>query len=545
MTQVAPHSHRARSGSRTSHGRQAGREVPPTRGSHQPSYRDPMSYGDARGRHATTYGQGFGGVVLWTILGSALPGAGFIAAGRRTLGVVVLLLNLALVGGLVGAVWYAGLDGLLAFAAAPGRVVVAAAVLIVLVLSWALVVLGTHASLRRFAHLTVPQRILSSALVVATVGTVLIPAARAADYSLIYRDLTSTIFTATPGTTSKNTPNAAKADPWADIPRVNVLMLGSDAGSDRDGVRTDTVILASIDTKSGRTVLFSLPRNLQGVPFPPGSQQAADYPNGYTCPDQSCLLNALWQFGVEHRQQYYPDATSEFEAGYTAVRQGVEQTLGLDVDTYAIVDMRGLSQFVDAVDGVTVNVTERLAVGGSHDGNGRVTAYPKAYIEPGIQHLNGYYAMWYARSRFNTDDYSRMGRQRCLLGYVLDQTDPVDVVRSFPEIAKAAKSNIRTGISVDQLGPWADLAIRVKEGGVSSLAFTNKIISTGSPDYAFIQERVRAALTAPPPAAAPSATASPSPKPSKSASGEPSPSATATVDLQQANSLKDVCAPIG
>ena len=79
-------------------------------------------------------------------------------------------------------------------------------------------------------------------------------------------------------------------------------MLGSDAGSDRTGMRTDTVIVASIDTKTGRTVLFSLPRNLQGVPFPAGTPQAAAYPNGYRCPDQSCMLNALWQFGVEHRE---------------------------------------------------------------------------------------------------------------------------------------------------------------------------------------------------------------------------------------------------
>jgi LCP family protein required for cell wall assembly len=503
-----------------------------------------MSYGDARGRHATTYGQGFGGVVLWTMLGSALPGTGLIVAGRRTLGVFVLLLDLALVGGVAGALWFAGLDGLVKFAAAPERVVVAASVVVVLALLWALVVVVTHVSLRRFAHLTIPQRILSSALVVATVGAVLIPAARAANYSLIYRDLTATIFTVAPGTTSKNTPNAAKADPWAGIPRVNVLMLGSDAGSDRAGVRTDTVILASIDTKSGRTVLFSLPRNLQGVPFPAGSQQAADYPNGYTCPDQSCMLNALWQFGVEHRQQYYPNATSDFQAGYTAVRQGVEQALGLTVDTYAVVDMRGLSQFVDAVGGVTVNVTERLAVGGSHDGSGRVQSYPKAYIEPGVQHVNGYYAMWYARSRFNTDDYSRMARQRCLLGYVLDQTDPVTVVRSFPGIAKAAKNNIRTGISVDQLGPWAELAIRVKQGGVSSLPFTNKIISSGNPDFALIQQLVQTALTAPPPSPTPAA-ASSGPAPTKSAAATPSPSATAAVDPQQASSLKDVCAPIG
>ncbi len=545
MTQVAPDSHRSRSRTRSPQRREDLDGGPGGAGGRAG---DEAHDDGARGRHATTYGQGFGGVVRWTILGSILPGTGFIAAGRRTLGWTVLLVNLALVGGLAGALYVAGFRGLVTFAASPQRIVVAAAALLVLVVLWALVVLGTHASLRRYAHLTLPQRIFSSALVVSIVALVLVPASRVADYSLIYQDATSTIFAGGSGETTpaKNRPNVAKADPWANIPRINVLLLGSDAGSDRTGVRTDTVIVASIDTKTGHTILFSLPRNLQGVPFPPGTQQAADYPDGYRCPDQSCMLNALWQFGVEHRSQYYTQAADDTDAGYTAVRQGVEQALGLQIDTYAIVDMKGLQQFIDAVGGVTVNVTEKLAVGGAHDGSGRVIQSPKSYIEPGVQHLNGYYAMWYARSRFNTDDYSRMTRQRCLLGYVLDQTDPMDVLRSFPGIAKAAKGNIRTGIRLAELGPWAELALRVQKGGVSSLAFTNTVLgSTADPEYTFIQERVQNAITAPvkTPAATGTATATASTGATKRGAS-PSPSSTVPA-ADEAASLKDVCAPVG
>ena len=50
-----------------------------------------------------------------------------------------------------------------------------------------------------------------------------------------------------------------------------MLLLGGDGGVGREGVRTDTVIVASIDTHTGDTTLFSLPRNLENLPFPPGS----------------------------------------------------------------------------------------------------------------------------------------------------------------------------------------------------------------------------------------------------------------------------------
>ncbi len=63
-------------------------------------------------------------------------------------------------------------------------------------------------------------------------------------------------------------PNSKASDPWKGIPRVNLLLLGSDAGKDRTGVRTDSMMVASINTKTGNTVLIGLPRSLQKVPFP-------------------------------------------------------------------------------------------------------------------------------------------------------------------------------------------------------------------------------------------------------------------------------------
>jgi hypothetical protein len=82
-------------------------------------------------------------------------------------------------------------------------------------------------------------------------------------------------------------------------PRVNVLLLGSDAAADRAGVRVDSIVVASIDTRTGATTLVGLPRNLQHVPFPPGTPMAARFPGGFACPEQDCQLNDLWQY-AEH-----------------------------------------------------------------------------------------------------------------------------------------------------------------------------------------------------------------------------------------------------
>ena len=53
--------------------------------------------------------------------------------------------------------------------------------------------------------------------------------------------------------------------------QVNVLLLGGDGGVGRTGIRTDSVILLSMNTQTGRSVMFSLPRNMMNAQFPEGS----------------------------------------------------------------------------------------------------------------------------------------------------------------------------------------------------------------------------------------------------------------------------------
>ena len=112
-------------------------------------------------------------------------------------------------------------------------------------------------------------------------------------------------------------------DPWAETPRVNVLLLGSDSGVGRTGTRTDSMIVASIDTKTGHTVLISLPRNLERVPLPASSPLRNVYPSGSygrpTCLHQAandeCMLNAIWTEADTYKQEHPSAYAGEQSAG--------------------------------------------------------------------------------------------------------------------------------------------------------------------------------------------------------------------------------------
>ena len=493
----------------------------------------------ARGRHASERGEGLGRLLAWTTAGAVLPGLALLVAGRRKAGTVLLAL-VALAAAAVVALAATGrlADLGLKLAVRPNALLLVAAAAAIGGLIWAMVIVVGHRWLRR-TRLRPGQQLLSFALVAALVAAVVIPAGTVARYALAQRSVVLNVFDepATPRDPSLAAPDVKAVDPWADTPRINVLLIGSDAGADRTGTRPDTLIVASIDTHTGNTVLFSLPRNLQNVPFPKGTPGAKQWPRGFNCGDE-CLINAIWTWAEQNKNLFPGDP----EPGLTATRQAVSETLGLSLDYYALVNLQGFIDVVDAMGGVEINVERKLPIGGITADGRRVK--PAGYLMPGRRVLNGSDALWYARSRADSDNYDRMRRQQCVIGAAIDQADPVSLALAFPRLAASAERNVETDISGSELDAFVELGKRVKGGTVTSLPFTNAVITAADPDYAEIRAFVQKSLAAPPPATpapttsapAPGATDTPSSRPT--ASGSPT---TAKPNPDQAQDLNAVC----
>jgi LCP family protein required for cell wall assembly len=446
-------------------------------------------------------------ILAWTVLGTLVPGLGYLRAGRTLLGRVVLAVTLVMIGTAVGAALVADpVRFAESVAVSPVKLTWTAAVAVVLAGLWGVLVLTTHVAVRRSAALPLAPSIACAVLVVVLVAVGALPATATAVSAMIARQTLLDVFTSNarpslspvqqPARNAPEVPPSAgrpPADPWAAVPRVNVLLIGSDADADRAGVRPDTLVVASIDTATGRTVLFSLPRNLQRVPFPAGSPAARAYPQGFRCINPAngvnteCLLNGIWTFAEAHAGDYYAGVRNP---GLTATIQAAESVTGLRIGHYVLVDLKGFREVVDAIGGLRVNVRERLPIGGTVEN----PAATIGWIEPGLQTLDGWHALWYARSRWSTDDFDRMRRQRCVLGALAKQADPATLADNFPAIARAARRNIRTDIALDDLTAWVELARRVQGASVTSLPFTADVIDTVNPDFTRVHALVQQAL---------------------------------------------------
>jgi LCP family protein required for cell wall assembly len=260
-----------------------------------------------------------------------------------------------------------------------------------------------------------------------------------------------------------------------------VLLLGGDSGADRWGLRPDSLTVASIDEDTGRTVLFALPRNMLNFPFPKGSVMARQFPRGYDC-GSSCELNSLSTWAQDHTQLF----KGHRDPGVEATVEGVEGITGLKINYYAMVNLQGFRSLVEAVGGLRLNVRDRIPIGGV---GGPVTGY----IEPGVQRLNGFQTLWFARSRESADDYSRMARQKCVMNAMLQQLSPQTVVTNFEKIAKASEQLISTDLPASELGTFAELAMKARSQPVSTVSFVPPVINTGRPDIAKIRRMVATA----------------------------------------------------
>jgi polyisoprenyl-teichoic acid--peptidoglycan teichoic acid transferase len=409
-------------------------------------------------------------LVLITLL---VPGSAQIVAGNRRLGraalrvwltaIVAAVAMLALylvdrsaVFGLVTRSWFLLLVVVVLVACAVGW-------LVLIVDAWRLARPGglTGAGRGALTAVTVVAMLLSS-------GTMLAGARQV----MAGHDLISGVF-------GGNTRSAAVEG------RYNVLLLGGDAGSDRIGVRPDSITLASIDAETGRTVLFSLPRNMQNIPFPADSPMHQALPHGFDCGD-ACLLNAVYTYASEHKNIYGPTVK---DAGAQATMDAVEAITGLTVNYYVLIDLKGFQHLVDAVDGITLDVNRRVPIGG---GSSRITGW----IEPGKdKHLDGYHALWFARSREGSSDYERMARQRCVMTAMLQQVNPQTMLTKFRDVAKASAQVVSTDIPEADLGTFVELGLKAKGEKVTSVQFVPPLITPSHPDFGRVRQLVASAIS--------------------------------------------------
>lgn len=261
--------------------------------------------------------------------------------------------------------------------------------------------------------------------------------------------------------------------------RYNVLLIGGDSGAGRWGLRPDSMTVASVDAATGRTVLISLPRNMQNFPFVKGSVMRQQFPQGF----DADYLNGVNTWALDNTE-LFPKSD---HPGIDATIQAIEGITGLRINYWAMVNLQGFKDLVNAVGGITLNVRQPIPIGGLGDD---VTGY----VPAGVHRLTGTQALWYARAREGSDDYSRMARQKCVMNAMLQQISPQTALTNFEKIMQASTELISTNLPASELDTFIPLAMKARDQKIATLSLVPPMIDTAHPDIPLIHRKVSEAI---------------------------------------------------
>lgn len=244
--------------------------------------------------------------------------------------------------------------------------------------------------------------------------------------------------------------------------RVNIMVLGKGGPGHTGADLTDTLLVASVDPLQKEAALLSIPRDLY-----------VKVPNL-----GSMKINAVYATAKEDSlsgtKRTKDDQKKAEEAGLGAIQKSLEQSLGIPIHYYTMVDFEAFRQAIDTVGGITIDVKEQLydpTVAWENNKNPLIAA-------KGLQTMNGKRALLYARSRHGSarGDFDRAERQREIIIGLKDKVLSVGTFANplkLSQLTDAFGDHVQTNLTTNEV---------MRLYAIGKDIPSNKIVSIGLAD---------------------------------------------------------------
>ncbi len=253
---------------------------------------------------------------------------------------------------------------------------------------------------------------------------------------------------------------------------VNVMLLGSDKRPDDPGFRTDVIMIVSINTQENTVNLLSIPRDL------------FVYVPGWTVRK----INTAYGRG---------ESVGHPGGGAGLLKETLLYNMGIRVDYYAFVEFRAFQEIVDVLG--TIEVPVDCSIEGQALREPRRTPDDFAtyaewveYTDPeenpdnwvdfgldvGVQELDGYEALWYARTRKGSSDFDRAVRQQQVLRAILNEARAQGFTNltNIPELWRQYNDLVQTDMGVGNMLQFAPIARELDTVEISSFIITPDLL---------------------------------------------------------------------
>lgn len=236
-------------------------------------------------------------------------------------------------------------------------------------------------------------------------------------------------------------------DLYKDPNRVNILLLGIRGADDmpNGGLLTDTIMIVSIDTAKKKAALISVPRDIYlEIPVVKKKEK----------------INAAYLYGEEKS----PDG-----GGLELSKRAIEYVTGLAIDHVISVDFKAFNEIINELDGVDVYLDKPF----SENKQWGIDFY----VASGLQHMNGDVALYYARSRYSTNDFDRARRQQQVLLAMKNKAMQLGFLANpfkINSVLDILKNRVKTDLTLFDIIKFSRLTREIDNNGVKHKVFSTE-----------------------------------------------------------------------
>jgi polyisoprenyl-teichoic acid--peptidoglycan teichoic acid transferase len=200
----------------------------------------------------------------------------------------------------------------------------------------------------------------------------------------------------------------AQDAPAQELGRTTVLILGLDVRPGAQALRSDSIIVLTVNPQTGSAGMLSVPRDMA----------VRDPMTGETV-----KVNTIYGLG---EIRGYPGGGPEY------MRQTLSELTGYPIDYYVTINFDGFKQIIDLINGIEIDVPRDII-----DKKYPTEDYgtEELFIPKGQQHMDGELALKYARTRHADSDSGRAARQQQVIMAIKDKvTQPGQMAALLPRI---------------------------------------------------------------------------------------------------------------
>lgn len=236
---------------------------------------------------------------------------------------------------------------------------------------------------------------------------------------------------------------------------VTVLIMGIDENEkrkerDNDPIRTDALILATLNKDEKSVKLLSIPR------------------------DSYVHIPVLgYEDKINHAHAF---------GGTYGTIEAVENLLDIPVDYYVKLNFHAFVDIIDAIGGVEVEVPYEFRESDSNDKRDSI------HLLPGRQVLNGEEALAFARTRKKDNDVERGKRQLEIIDSVIDKVTSFSSIFKYDEVIEAVGNNMSTNMTFSEMKSFVSYATEGSKLKVERMTLEGTDYQPGSTYYYQLDE---------------------------------------------------------